>query len=235
MNANASLGREIDNKAALITDLEGKLGIATTTVNQLNDKIANFDKALTNEERASITDAKNAAELAKLNIENTLKLTAAERDMAMKAQDELRAKYDVCESTRRNMPAMPMNAGPMMKMEGGISPSYVYKPMSAMDTSIPVGSLNKPIYQSEQPISVGVSKDVPAELLPISPQQPATAGIADNSLTAKVGFTDIPKQAIQQQIQNARSNPYWTYRPENYDSHDRYAAPSPWWVTGFNS
>jgi hypothetical protein len=78
----------------------------------------------------------------------------------------------------------------------------------------------------------------PAELLPIPPQQqtqPATSGIADNSLTAKVGFTDIPKHVHQQQFQNARSNPYWTYRPENYDSHDRYAAPVPWWVSGYNS
>jgi hypothetical protein len=76
----------------------------------------------------------------------------------------------------------------------------------------------------------------PAELRHIPPQQEQTAtyGIADTSLSAATGFTDIPKHKLQQLIQNARSNPYWTYRPENYDSHNRYAAPTSWWVTGYN-
>ncbi len=279
MNANASLAQEIDTKAAKITELNDDLGIKITTINQLNDRIANFDKALTNEERQALTDAKNAAEIAKLEIEKTLKLTEDERDMAIKNRNELSAKYDACESSRRNLSSAstsPVFGGPMM---GGRPPSYVCNPMSpnggrALDkyampilqnnhidptlgSSLaeipskydypPTSSLAEIPSKYDYPPTSSLAEipskyDYPpttsAELLPIPPQQQeltATDGIADTSLSAATGFTDIPKHKLQQLIQNARSNPYWTYRPENYDSHDRYAAPTSWWVTGYNA
>ena len=225
-NINKALAEATANTDTLVRNArkdeqlaaEQKYNTLTDSYNKLKTELQNAKTEIIRLDSIKNTSALTDPERAKLN-KDLLDKQAEISSITTKLMDVQRQLFEC--STK-------LNAASVDQMQ----------PLPAVDTAVQTTTLPN-VLPAESATSPTVQGQIqPAELLPIPPQQqtqPATDGIADTTLVAATGFTDIPKYVHQQQIQNASSNPYWTYRPENYDSHDRYAAPLMHWVTGYNA
>ena len=198
---------------AKITELENiikfkdeLLQAADEKYTKLNDLLKDPTTALTENERVTLTKAK-------IDAEETLKLTQIERDGFMRQRDELKGQLNACEQSKRNMPGP--GVGPGMSSR---PPEYVCRPTYG------AGAVAGPLSQWVMPGS-GAATPYTGPVAPGS--------VADSSTFAPMSFTNIPKTQL---INPTYGNPSWSFRPENYDSQDRYAPKMPeWWVTGYNA
>jgi hypothetical protein len=210
-----------------ITELENKiifkdklLQAADEEYKKLEDLLKEPNTALTDKERVELTQAK-------LKAEETLKLTELDRNEFMRQRDDLKVRLNSCEQSKLNMPGPGMGSRP---------PEYVCRPTFSMNSKFdtprdiltPATLLPQGVTSPAMPVP---GMPVPAMPVPGSENKHLAERIPEGGL-AQVSFTNISKT----QPPYTWENPYWTYRPENYDANDRYALATPaWWITGHNA